>query len=46
MHMRWAVDGRAPIVTRVIGRLVDLGRMIGRDFEAGLANLRITARQP
>jgi uncharacterized protein YndB with AHSA1/START domain len=39
-EVRWSMDGPAPLVARVMGTFVDLDKMIGRDFETGLANLK------
>ena len=36
----WALHGPAPYLSRLIGVVCNLDRMIGKDFEAGLANLK------
>jgi hypothetical protein len=36
----WAMHGPAPYVSRLMATVVDMDRMIGKDFEAGLANLK------
>lgn len=36
----WAMTGSSPWPARVFGLFVDMDRMIGRDFEAGLAALK------
>ena len=36
----WAMFGPSPYVSKVIGIFVDMDGMIGKDFEAGLANLK------
>lgn len=36
----WAVHGPAPYLTKLIGVVFNRDSMIGRDFEAGLANLK------
>jgi len=41
----WAMDGPAQFVGKVMGVFVDLDKMIGRDFEAGLANLKALAEE-
>jgi uncharacterized protein YndB with AHSA1/START domain len=38
--LRWAMFGRSPFVAKVMGLFVSMDRMIGKDFEAGLANLK------
>jgi hypothetical protein len=41
----WAMSGPSPLMAKVIGLFIDLDRMIGKDFETGLANLkRLTER--
>lgn len=39
-HVTWAMQGRSPYLAKLIGLVVNMDRMIGRDFEAGLANLK------
>ncbi|BCP54625.1 potassium-transporting ATPase subunit F [Kaistia sp. 32K] len=39
-RVRWSMDGPAPLVTRVMGLFVDMDKLIGSDFESGLANLK------
>jgi hypothetical protein len=34
------MHGPAPLMSRVMQVFMDMDRMIGRDFEAGLANLK------
>ena len=41
----WAMAGRSPFVARVMRLFMDMDGMIGRDFEAGLANLRREAER-
>jgi len=36
----WALEGPTPYLARLMGLFVDRDRVIGRDFEAGLANLK------
>jgi uncharacterized protein YndB with AHSA1/START domain len=36
----WAMHGPSPYISKLMGVLIDMDRMIGRDFEAGLANLK------
>lgn len=44
-QVRWAMSGPAPYVSKLIGVFVDMDRMIGRDFEAGLAALKTAAER-
>lgn len=39
-RVQWTMDGPAPLVARVMGLFVDMDKLIGRDFESGLANLK------
>lgn len=39
----WSLHGPAPLVTKIMDLLMNMDRMIGRDFEAGLANLKTIA---
>ena len=39
------MEGASPYIARLIGVFIDMDAMIGRDFEAGLANLKARAEQ-
>ena len=39
----WAIDGPQPFVSKLMGVFINMDRMIGRDFETGLANLKAVA---
>jgi hypothetical protein len=39
-QVTWAMQGPAPYVSRLMGTVFNLDRMIGQDFEAGLASLK------
>lgn len=41
----WAMHGPSPLLARVIGLFVSMDSMIGRDFEAGLTNLKEQAER-
>lgn len=41
--MTWAMDGPSPFPMRVLGVFVSRDRMVGGDFESGLANLKAAA---
>jgi len=41
----WAMHGPAPFMAKLMGIFFDMDRMIGRDFEAGLANLKTAAER-
>lgn len=42
-QVTWAMHGPSPYLSKVIGIFLDMDHMIGRDFEAGLARLKVTA---
>jgi hypothetical protein len=44
-RVTWDMQGPAPFVSRVIGLFVDMDAMVGKDFEAGLANLKAVAER-
>ena len=39
----WAMDGPSPFVSKVMGLFLSMDRLIGTDFESGLANLKAAA---
>jgi hypothetical protein len=39
-EVTWAMRGASPFMARLVGVFMDMDRMIGRDFEAGLAALK------
>ena len=41
----WSMFGPSPFVSKVMGLFVNMDRMIGRDFEEGLANLKTVAER-
>ena len=41
----WVMHGPAPFMSKVMQLFMNMDRMIGRDFEAGLANLKKVAEQ-
>jgi uncharacterized protein YndB with AHSA1/START domain len=41
----WAMYGPSPYVAKVMGTFLDLDKMIGNDFEAGLAGLKTVAEK-
>jgi uncharacterized protein YndB with AHSA1/START domain len=44
-EVTWAMNGPLPFVSKVITLFVDMDRMVGGDFEAGLANLKALAEK-
>ena len=46
-NVTWAMQGPMPYISKLITVFVNMDSMIGKDFEAGLANLKaITENQP
>ena len=39
----WVMHGPSPYMSRVFGVFMDMDRLVGRDFEKGLANLKAAA---
>lgn len=44
-RVTWSMQGIAPFVARLMGLFINMDRMIGKDFEQGLANLKTAAEQ-
>ena len=41
----WAMSGRQPLLAKVMTLFINCDRMVGRDFEQGLANLKAIAER-
>jgi len=41
----WAMHGAQPILAKVVSLFMDCDKMVGKDFEQGLANLRALSEQ-
>jgi hypothetical protein len=41
----WAMHGPSPYISKVIGLFMNMDRMIGEEFEAGLGNLKVAAEK-
>ncbi|MFG6463271.1 SRPBCC family protein [Roseateles sp. DXS20W] len=39
-EVRWTMHGPANFISKLMGVFIDMDKMVGRDFEAGLQNLR------
>lgn len=44
-NVTWTMNGPRLFITKVMGVFVNMDKMIGRDFEAGLANLKSVAEK-
>lgn len=45
-QLTWSMHGPAPFVSKLMGIFVSMDKMIGKDFEAGLAKLKSVAEGP
>ena len=41
----WSMTGPQPFISKIMGLFFNMDRMIGKDFETGLANIKRTAEQ-
>jgi uncharacterized protein YndB with AHSA1/START domain len=46
VHVTWAMQGPMPFVSKVLSVFVSMDKMVGGDFEQGLANLKAVAEKP
>ena len=44
-RVTWSMTGRKTLVTRVMGVFMSMDKLLGKDFEKGLARLKATAEQ-
>lgn len=44
-NITWGIDGKMNFIAKVMGLFFSMDRMIGRDFEAGLAKLKTVAEK-
>lgn len=44
-RVTWSMHGPAPFLSKVIGLFIDMDRMVGKDFESGLASLKAIAEK-
>jgi uncharacterized protein YndB with AHSA1/START domain len=44
-RVQWAMHGPATLITRIVHVFMDMDAMVGKDFEAGLANLKNLAEK-
>ena len=45
-HVTWAMQGPMPYISKLITVFVNMDSMVGKDFEAGLANLKTNTENP
>jgi len=44
-NVKWAMQGDTPYFAKIIHVFIDMDSMVGKDFEAGLANLKAAAEK-
>jgi hypothetical protein len=44
-NVTWAMQGDTPYLAKIIHVFIDMDKMVGKDFEAGLANLKTLAEK-
>lgn len=44
-RVTWAMEGASPFMFKVMGLVFDMDKMIGKDFETGLASLKVEAER-
>jgi uncharacterized protein YndB with AHSA1/START domain len=44
-EVSWAMDGPAPMITKVMSTIMNLDKMVGDDFAVGLQNLKVLAEK-
>jgi uncharacterized protein YndB with AHSA1/START domain len=44
-NVTWAMNGKNPFLSKVMQVFMSLDKMVGKDFESGLANLKATAEK-
>jgi hypothetical protein len=44
-EVRWAMYGASPFMVKLMGIFMNMGDMVGKDFETGLANLKALAEK-
>jgi len=44
-HVTWTMRGPVPYVAKIVHVIFDMDKMVGKDFEAGLASLRTIAEK-
>jgi hypothetical protein len=44
-RVTWSMDGRTPYAGKIMHLFFDMDRMVGTDFETGLANLKTATEQ-
>ena len=45
MRLTWAMFGPSPFMSKLMGVFMNFDRMVGKDFEQGLTNLKALAEK-
>jgi hypothetical protein len=45
-HISWAMYGPSPFISKLMGLFFNMDKLIGKDFESGLASLKSLAESP
>jgi hypothetical protein len=45
-NVTWTMQGAVPYFAKIVHLFVDMDKMVGKDFETGLANLKLAAEKP
>jgi len=45
-NVTWTMQGDVPYFAKIVHMVVDMDKMVGKDFETGLANLKLAAEKP
>jgi uncharacterized protein YndB with AHSA1/START domain len=45
-HVVWAMYGPSPFISKLMGLVFNMDKLVGKDFEAGLANLKAVLQTP
>ena len=45
-NVTWAMQGPVPYLAKIMHVFINMDNMVGKDFEAGLANLKAAAEKP
>jgi hypothetical protein len=44
-EVRWVMSGPSPFISKLMGVFVSMDSMIGKDFEKGLAQMKVAAEK-
>jgi uncharacterized protein YndB with AHSA1/START domain len=44
-NVTWGIEGKSPYMSKLMGVFVNMDRLIGKDFETGLSNLKTIAER-